>query len=465
MGSLVVPVVSGFFIVSRSFPAVFRPTTLPLRVFLGTGIGMGLASSSYSAWYFLIGRPNFGYFASEAIGLAVVGGWYLRHAQSSAAVPCAPAVRAPVSSWLRVSWWLVVALSGVTYLLATVKYSHGTWDAWAIWNLRARFLFSGGSLGRTFSPLLAWSHPDYPVLVPGLVARSWQQLGVASPVAPMLVAALFTAATVGVLGTGLAALRHRTAGAVASLLLLGTPAFLVYGSSQVADIPLAYFMVATVVLMQLARAWPMRQHSLVVLAGCTAGMAAWTKNEGVLFLAIVAVVSVAETMARPVPWRQWIRWVLGVGPWLMLLAYFKIRWAPPNDLIALPVLQRTVHQLGQPERYWFLLRAFARETVGFGGWRFSAVLLLVVGAAASLAAGNRWLDNRVAHGMNLVMSAMLAGHFFIFLLDPYDLAWHVGTALNRLFLQLWPTLLFLFFLQISFPPVVEPVQTEAQRLP
>ena len=65
--------------------------------------------------------------------------------------------------------------------------------------MRARFLFkSGHNLTNAFSGYYGWSHPDYPLLIPGSVARIWTYTGVQSQIAPAVVAMFFTFATVTV---------------------------------------------------------------------------------------------------------------------------------------------------------------------------------------------------------------------------------------------------------------------------
>ena len=44
------------------------------------------------------------------------------------------------------------------------------------------------------------------------------------------------------------------------------------------------------------------------------------------------------------------------------------------------------------------------------------------------------------------LSLTLAGFFLIYVITPYDIFWHLRNSLNRLFLQLWPSAIFLFFL-------------------
>jgi hypothetical protein len=45
----------------------------------------------------------------------------------------------------------------------------------------------------------------------------------------------------------------------------------------------------------------------------------------------------------------------------------------------------------------------------------------------------------------------LAGYFAVYLITPYDIYWHLRFSLTRLFLQLWPSMIFLFFLAVELP--------------
>ena len=72
------------------------------------------------------------------------------------------------------------------------------------------------------------------------------------------------------------------------MLLLGTPFFLNHGASQYADIELAYFIAAGTLLFCLYDAGGQAQHGLAALGGLSAGLASCTKNEGLLFVAVIA---------------------------------------------------------------------------------------------------------------------------------------------------------------------------------
>jgi small-conductance mechanosensitive channel len=49
----------------------------------------------------------------------------------------------------------------------------------------------------------------------------------------------------------------------------------------------------------------------------------------------------------------------------------------------------------------------------------------------------------------MALALTLAGYFAIYLITPRDLYWHLRFSLSRLFLQLWPSTIFLFFLAVA----------------
>jgi hypothetical protein len=64
---------------------------------------------------------------------------------------------------------------------------------------------------------------------------------------------------------------------------------------------------------------------------------------------------------------------------------------------------------------------------------------------------------------------MLIGYFFVYVLTPLDLGYHLTTSLNRLFLQLWPSVIFLCFMIAGSPetspgdrPGTAPAQPETR---
>ena len=167
----------------------------------------------------------------------------------------------------------------VAFLLRSAINPHGWEDAWGMWNLKARFLFrSGDNWRNTFSNFLSWTSRDYPLLVPLSIVRIWSYLAKESTIAPILVAALFTFSTVGLLISSLSVIRSRSTGLLAGLVLIGSRYFLKTGAYQIADIPLGFYVLATIVLFCLQERSDSK-FRFIILAGAMTGLAAWTKNE------------------------------------------------------------------------------------------------------------------------------------------------------------------------------------------
>src|SRR5262249_32977401 len=153
-----------------------------------------------------------------------------------------------------------------------------------------------------------------------------------------------TFATVGVLYGAVALLRGRGQGCVAALALLSLPLFVKLGSDQYADVPISFYFLATAVLFCLHDALAPDDARGLGPAGALAGCAAWTKNEGLLFLACVPLARLAVVIRRR-GWRAYAREMLAFGlgllPVACALAYFKAELATENDLIAAQNWQAT----------------------------------------------------------------------------------------------------------------------------
>ena len=344
---------------------------LLLRLFVGGGLGLGLSACLY---FLSLPAGLSGYIplidlaACMALGLIA----YVFRERGRREVECPaesqlqdrkaalPKTGSKLETWIATIFAVELLASLGSFLVAFLKEPHGKWDAWLIWNMHARFLYRSGEAWReVFAGGMEWSHWDYPLLLPLSIVRGWKYSGNDSIYIPAAFALLFTLLTLGLLLCALMFLRRRIQGYLAAMILLGTPLFIMMGASQLADVPLAFFMLATLVLLFLPARSPGNRSGALVLSGIAAGLCAWTKNEGLLFLLIV----------------------------YLLLAGARIDDRDRTGLV-----------------------------------RTAAVLLLTP-----------------------------AGYFFVYVLTPLDLGYHLATSLNRLFLQLWPSVIFLFFMVAGAP--------------
>ena len=437
-----------------------------MKLFLSVGFGLGIFSISFFVER-LLGIVHIR--ATDLCLTTLLLGIYFwarsRRRSAHSIVSRLPDLRLP--PWLQNFLMASSAISLLAAIYATVLralvHPHGYgWDAFSIWNLHARFLFLGGMHWREgFSTLIPWSHPDYPLLVPAAIAHFWSYIGQGDPIVPSIISLAFTFATLGLLVSALATLRGVASAALAGIALASTPFFIEQGASQYADIPLSFFFLATVALLHLyqqrsAEIADGRPLGLLVLAGVAASFAAWTKNEGMLFLVAFLVCSILSASrwrqppaSGPLPltsMRELAVLLLAIAPFLLLIAWFKHSIAPPGDLFANP--ETMIQKILSPARYWAILRWYAKQFLRFGNWVVPATALLIVLRFLIPSSGTRRRETaRWSSVMTLALT--LSGYFVIYVITPNDLFWHLRFSLNRLFLQVWPSALFLFFLFVG----------------
>ena len=460
--------ISGYLVISAAWPGEEADQSEWLmKLFLSAGFGFGIFSIAFFIER-LLGIVHI--LATDLCLLTLLLGVYLR-LRASRKPANSIASEFPdfkLSHWLHrfVMAFFAISVLAALYAAALRAFAHlhgDGWDAFAIWNLHARFLFLGDIHWREgFSALIPWSHPDYPPLLPAAIAHIWTYIGHDDPIVPAIISLAFTFATLGLLVSSLATLRGLTSAALAGIALASTPFFIEQGASQYADIPLSFFFLASIALLHLyqeryAKIAEGRALGLLALGGVAVGFAAWTKNEGLLFLfafLVSQIVSAARRRRPPAAGdlrhnsvRELTMLLLAIAPFLLLLAWFKHSVAPAGDLFSSP--ETMIHKVLSPARYWAILQWYAKEFFRFGGWVVPATVLLV--ALSFLIPSSRIRRQESSFRSSIVTLALtLAGYFAVYVITPNDLYWHLRFSLSRLFLQLWPSTIFLFFLFVGY---------------
>ena len=429
------------------------PWSWPLATALGAGLGSGLSAVLLFLWMLAFG-PTRGFAWAECGLLILVAAAALRRRHNGTITAPMPPDRGRASQQLLlVVFGFVVTLgaAAAAFLAQLRRYPHGEWDAWMNWDMRARMFFRGGEAWQTaFSAALPWSHPDYPVLLPSLVTRTWLYAGGETLGGPALVAGTFTFATVALMAAGLATLRYTSQGLLAGLILLGTPFFILHGTSLYADVPLGFFFLATVVCLALHERLGGLTHRFAVLAGVTAGLAMWTKNEGLLFtLAVIAGLLIAGWSGG---WatsrRQLLAFGAGLTPMLLLLAGFKMGLAPENDLLSTLDLERTFSRLTDPHRYFIVFRAYGSYIASFGDNGLGSATAVLTAYLLALGITRAELRRSWVRAVGIALVLLLAGHFMVYVSMADELSRLLKSSLDRLLLQIWPTALFLYFMVV-----------------
>ena len=294
---------------------------------------------------------------------------------------------------------LVIVAFMVAYTIAALRTPYGAWDAWAIWNSKARlWLYHDPLLVLQISAL---PHKDYPPLLSLVVMHGYRVFGdvVTVPIAVH-----------GAVYAGLLCLMRARLWA---LVLVGAVA-LPYATTQYADLPLALAFLGAVVAYR---------HDRPLWTGFALGCGLLIKNEGALIA--VAFVSVWIVSTRRIHWKA----LAVILPFVVCLLLYRQVANETNDVIG---ASGTLERLTDLTRYGVMLPLLIGGVLTFGGGAFA-----VLGAALLIE------RRRVTVTVPLIAVALvLAGYVAVYAITPHDVAWHVGSSWDRLLLHLFPVIVY-----------------------
>lgn len=419
------------------------------------GVAAGFALSS--AFYFLLlwwGAAN--RYTVLAVNLAAVAALaFLLRRRADIQQPVEPPAADATLRLLRAAATVAVLLLVAGFVENTAQQPYGDWDAFSIWNLRAKFL-AGGSEAWRFAlsselarGLAGANHPSYPLLLSGLIASTWTIAGNTDPAATQAISALFALSVMGLLAASLTMLRSESAGLLAVLVLASVGLFAPQMSAQIADLPLSLYLLAPIVLLAAAAQLEFPAGYLA-LAGLLAGFAPWTKNEGIVFLLPFLLVVFLVGGVNALKWAG-----AGALPGAAITAIFRLVLAPDSGEHLPHSLPAALEKLGEPGRYMQVAAAYLSNLWDMGfPWGHPLLLMAVLG----LALGFVVKEQRRRHFLYLFpVAVVLAAGATAFLVSTADLKWHLDTANGRLLLQALPSVIFVYFLMLQplLPQVAE----------
>ncbi|MFN2197429.1 MAG: hypothetical protein ACK2UW_15030, partial [Anaerolineales bacterium] len=387
-----------------------RPATSSLRwvrLALMLGLGYGLSSLTYFTWRALLGSPGRNYLYLELAIILVLLALYLR-------AGLLPRLRmGHISDYGKPTLWRIVlpaayllGLVGVVsaFLLGNQLARHGSADAWAVWNLGARFLMRGGApWTNLFSPLLA--QPDQPLMLSASVARMWIFQSREVQWAPQLIGLTF-GLSLSFLAAAVASVRRgRLVGYAVGLVVLGASGLVALLPAQVADLPLAFYYLAAALALYLYDTGYTKDYRILVFAGLCTGFAIWTYNFAWVFL--LALISIRLLWI----WRSggsrrdfatWQVFALGLLPLVIYTVTFRLILVPnaPTTTDIAAFLDRffSVDQLV------LVVSSSLRQLVSLKATSVPYLLLIVfVLLAGRSTAAVKTKANRLLFGLILVM--------------------------------------------------------------
>ncbi len=458
--AILIPLGIWFYLFREFMPGTGVPVNI-LRVALALGFSLGTGSCLFFVWIACGGGTIRSYWLMEITCLASLLGvvilWRKRHQQPSSEI--LPLNQVPTEKSLKIVFCIACISAATFFLFQTLRCPYGYDDSFTIWNLHARILYFSPDGWQVRLTDTYASHPDYPLLLPATIARVWTACGDSLSAVPAIVAFLFGGSVLALTYALVAVMRGSNQGLLAGLTLLGTSFFVKHSASQYADVPLALFITASLGLICLYYDRMRQTPGLLVLAGTAAALAAWTKNEGMLFFVCLSIALGSLSVIRG-GWKTALydtcRLMAGMVAVLLVLYWFKLNVESTNDLIRAQTGDSIVGNFKDFSRYMLIARAYVVE--------FCSLL----GGLAIVLPGLWWLWGKSpnpAGGIGRQITAgtlilMLLGFFAVYLTTYLEIDFHLGTSLRRLFLQLWPAAIVLYFLWLASP---EEVRKEAQE--
>jgi hypothetical protein len=289
------------------------------------------------------------------------------------------------------------------------------WDARSIWLFHAkRMVFDGSIVSRFdgYSSIIKASYPDF---VPATIASFARLTGVWNEILPKV--GVFVCLIPPIL-----VLLNRVNAASTKILLLGVILFVTDRQllTGYMDAPLALYVVAALALLIEAH-WT-RQERALIPAAVLLGAAASIKQEGLAMAAVTLIPWLFLLWSLTSNRAKRLRYILVVaGSFLPLLVWITIatRYGVSSELVTGGGFSRAVERMRSEE--FHVIRRALWDAVSK-----PLVLLLLI-------AYWRRTMNLLAMWFCLCYTGVLA---VTYLMTPYDVAWQLGTSIQRVTLVL-----------------------------
>ncbi len=420
-----------------SLRCLLRPrgkNDLPLIIFLAPGAGLAITAFILFYSFLFLDRLSLP-FAWIAHGLALCGllAWYfLPQDQKSES-------GRPPTMWDIFSW-AALALLVIPLGLYAQAYPMGGWDAWQVWNLKAKFLYLGGEDWKSILDPSQWrSSPHYPIFLPLVIVWGWIWTGEPAPFVPLCVSILFTFSTAALLYGGLRRLTQSRLAILPALLLLTLPLYVQLGTSQYADIVLSYYLLAALFCSLLAH--QTRRQGFVLLAGGFLGVLSFIKPEGAMAALILVLLNILF-LSRGRSWdeneRTWFGFIGALFIFALPTALFALLYSPGNQTFINGLV--SAEKPSQGARLGFTLVAFFISMISR---HWHALWLIIL---AGVVIGWRKAFKReilIVPLFLLVYTAMII--FYYWMNTYFEISWWMKNTVARILLTLLPVALLWAF--------------------
>lgn len=320
---------------------------------------------------------------------------------------------------------------------------HGMWDAWAVWNHKARTyslsFFQGYEF---FLHRPDFAHSGYPPFFVLLLTFAAINLGSWSVAVPIAIVFGYYCLSVVIIAdlAGRAYASARWDAVLAVFLVVMAPPLMRQAAFQVADFPLSVHLMAACYLLISP---PVEDQ------GTSLPRVQWILL-GLFFLTLPAIKKEGAVIAGlvlpffAIAYRSWLErravpyFILGALLPIMISIFFRLV-VPPDQFYPFAPLE-------------FLARASDPARLKFMGMSFLIVHVVMMGGVVGYTAV-RALGSGNAHARWIFLgwSAAFIAYHGIFLITPLDFEWQMRTAFERVTLQHYPALGVVLLASFVFP--------------
>lgn len=448
----------GYLLVELLFAGQSRPPFM-LRLLLGAAAGLGLcAALTFTSFIFFDHFKRAYLVAASAVLTAALAGGHVY-----------AFMRFKDAFWktgkfdpTQFAFFAALAVLSVPFWYLVHFYAYGGWDAWAAWNLKAKFLFLGGTQWEgMFDDKLWRSSPHYPLLLP--LMNVWGWLFQKEPVfqGPCFTAFYTTMVLVGTLVYGLWVITKTRFAILAAPMLLLMGFYVKLSLSQYADNIVGLYLLAGVVCLVLARL--NNQAAYAALAGFFLGTMSFAKNEGLLAALSILVLAVPYIYWKN-PAEKRHRLVIGLcaGAAIGFIPFivFSMLYAPESLTFVNGFTSQAQPVTGL--RVKTILGYYTME-VGSPIWRIFAPFIEGLEKADF---ADKWNGIWIVLGVSLLMGVkhclarrqiiipvflilyMSAVTFYYIMNTYFPIEWWLQVTLHRIISALLPTVIFWAFLSL-----------------
>jgi len=437
--SLSLPILLGYLICEVILYKKFFFSFLQ-KLALGYGIGMGVLSVAMFSLSLL--KIKFSVLSITFSLLIVAVPFLLAHLKSNRIsknrLDEKQQKRAPFFHKLLIGIIIAVFLF---VLLQALIIPLAAWDSWAIYGFKAKAFYIEKTVTIDFlnDTTKSYSHPDYPLLVPLIETWIYICLGGWNDQLVKILFPLYFISLIIIFYNNLKYYIDKKYSLLFTSFFITIPQFISLGSNGYADLPLIFYYFTSFVF--LLKAYNNLDKRMLFISAMFAGFAAWTKNEGlVLSIFNVIILAAMIIIQRKINRRNIIVLLeyslvilLIIIPWICLKKSLGIA----NDVVNGGNFN-LASILNNLKKLPIILSWFGKEIIVFKSWN-----LLWVFSLAIITFNFKRIFIRPILFIFLSLFFYLGIWVFIYIISPYDINWHLATSLNRLLLQITPSVLFL----------------------